>query len=84
MLFQELWLQLEWVDGTILILLLNLFQSIDQHMIQGINLVFFIPTSIVAIYMNVKHKSIDYKIATVIIIFGVVGAIVRKFVVVSY
>lgn len=84
MLFQELWLQLEWVDGTILILLLNLFQNIDQHMIQGINLVFFIPTSIVAIYMNVKHKSIDYKIATVIIIFGVVGAIVRKFVVVSY
>ncbi len=84
MLFQELWLQLEWVDGTILILLLNLFQNIDQHMIQGINLVFFIPTSIVAIYMNVKHKSIDYKIATVIIIFGVVGAIVRKFAVISY
>ncbi len=84
MLFQELWLQLEWVDGTILILLLNLFQSIDQHMIQGINLVFFIPTSIVAIYMNVKHKSIDYKIATVIIIFGAVGAIVRKSTVISY
>lgn len=53
-------------------------------MIQGINLVFFIPTSIVAIYMNIKHKTIDYKIATVIIIFGIVGAIVRKFVVVSY
>ena len=70
--------------GTILILLLNLFGSIDQHMIQGINLVFFIPTSIVAIYMNIKHKTIDYKIAIVILIFGIVGAILRKFAVVSH
>ena len=61
--------------GTILILLLNLFGSIDQHMIQGINLVFFIPTSIVAIYMNIKHKTIDYKIAGVMIVSGIFGAI---------
>ena len=49
--------------GTILILLLNLFGSIEQHMVQGVNLVFFIPTSIVAIYMNIKHKTIDYQVA---------------------
>lgn len=61
--------------GTILILLLNLFGSIEQHMVQGINLVFFIPTSIVAIYMNVKHKTIDYKLAIVLIIFGIAGAV---------
>lgn len=61
--------------GTILILLLNLFGDIQQHMIQGINLVFFIPTSIVAIYMNIRHKTIDYKIATLVIIFGIVGSI---------
>lgn len=61
--------------GTILILFLNLFGDIEQHMIQGINLVFFIPTSIVAIYMNIKHKTIDYKVAKVIIIFGIIGAI---------
>ena len=61
--------------GTILILLLNLFGSIEQHMIQGINLVFFIPTSIVAIYMNIKHKTVIYKVANVIIFFGIIGAI---------
>lgn len=61
--------------GTILILLLNLFGEIEQHMVQGINLVFFIPTSIVAIYMNIKHKTIDYKLSIVLIIFGIVGAI---------
>lgn len=61
--------------GTILILLLNLFGNVDQHLVQGINLVFFIPTSIVAIYMNIKHKTIDYKIAKIIIVFGIIGAI---------
>ncbi len=61
--------------GTILILLLNLFGSMEQHMVQGINLVFFIPTSIVAVYMNIKKKTIDYQIAKIIIIFGVIGAI---------
>ena len=61
--------------GTILILLLNLFGDLEQHLVQGINLVFFIPTSIVAIYMNIKHKTIDYKIAWTILIFGIIGAI---------
>lgn len=61
--------------GTVLILLLNLFTDINQHMAQGINLVFFIPTSIVAIYMNIKRKTIDYKLSIVIIIFGVIGAV---------
>jgi len=73
--FQELLLQLGMGGGTILILLLNLFGNIDQHMIQGINLVFFIPTSIVAVYMNIKHKTIDYKVAWVMIIAGITGAI---------
>lgn len=61
--------------GTILILLLNLFGNLEQHMVQGINLVFFIPTSIVAIFMNVKHKKIDYQLSWSLIIFGVIGAI---------
>ena len=61
--------------GTILILLLSLFSELRQHLIQGTNLIVFIPTSIVAIYMNVKNKSIDYKLSKIFIIFGIVGAI---------
>lgn len=64
--------------GTILILLLNLFSSIGQHKVQGVNLVFFIPTSIVAIFMNIKCKTIDYKVAKPLMFFGVIGAICRK------
>lgn len=61
--------------GTVLILLLNLFTGMEQHIIQGTNLIFFIPTSIIAIYMNVKNKIIDFKVAVPIIIFGIMGAI---------
>ena len=62
--------------GTILILLLEIFTNLKQHLIQGTNLIFFIPTSIVAIYMNIKNKTIDYKLTTSIIISGIIGAIV--------
>lgn len=62
--------------GTILILLLGIFTDLKQHLIQGTNLIFFVPTSIVAIYMNIKNKTIDYKLATSIIISGILGAIV--------
>ena len=62
--------------GTILILLLNLFTNIRQQSVQGINLIFFVPTSIVAIIMNVKNKLIDFKISKKIIISGSVGAVI--------
>ena len=41
--------------GTILILLLGIFTNLNQHIIQGSNLIFFIPTSIVAIIMNINN-----------------------------
>lgn len=62
--------------GVILVLLFSLFSDVSQHIVQGINLIFFIPTSIVAIYMNIKNKNIDYKVAKKVIISGVVGACV--------
>ena len=61
--------------GVTLILLFSIFTNISQHIIQGVNLIFFIPTSIMAIYMNVKNKNIDYNTAKIIIITGIIGAI---------
>lgn len=60
--------------GTILILCLSIFFRIDQKIAQAINLVFFIPTSIAAIYVNVKEKKINFKVAKIVIFFGVIGA----------
>ncbi len=62
--------------GTILIFLLTFLCGIEQHQAQATNLIFFIPTSIVAIIVNIKNKNIDFKLATVISIFGILGAII--------
>ena len=62
--------------GTILIALLTLIRGLDQHVAQATNLVFFVPTSIVAIIMNIKNKNVDIKLALTISFFGIIGAIV--------
>ena len=62
--------------GTILIFLLTFMCGIEQHIAQATNLIFFIPTSIVAIIVNIKNKNIKFKRATIISIFGILGAIV--------
>ena len=62
--------------GTILIFLLSYVMRIEQHIAQAANLVFFIPTSIVAIIVNLKNKNIDLKLGIIISIFGILGAII--------
>ena len=60
--------------GTVLILLLTALCGVEQHIAQATNLIFFIPTSIVAIITNWKYKLIDKKLAITISIFGAIGA----------
>lgn len=62
--------------GTILIFLLTFIYGIEQHIAQATNLIFFIPTSIIAIIVNIKNKNIDLKLAIIISIFGILGAII--------
>lgn len=62
--------------GTVLILLLTMFLSIQQHIAQATNLIFFIPTAITAIIVNLKEKNIELKTGINIIIFGIIGAII--------
>lgn len=62
--------------GTILILCLSIFLGIEQKTAQATNLIFFIPTSIAAIYINIKEKNINIKVAKLIIFWGIIGATV--------
>ena len=62
--------------GTVLIFLLTFFWGTEQHTAQAANLIFFIPTSIAAIWINIKNKNIDFKLATVVSICGIIGAII--------
>ena len=62
--------------GTILILLLSIFSNIEQHVAQGTNVVFFIPTAISAIFIFIKNKKINFKIGIPICLWGLLGAYV--------
>lgn len=61
--------------GTVLIFLLISFSEIEQHIAQGVNLIFFIPTSIVSIFINLKNNNIEKRTALIVSIFGIIGAI---------
>ena len=60
--------------GTILILLLTMFSNIEQHIAQGTNVIFFVPTAIAAILIFIKNKNIKFKIGIPICLWGVLGA----------
>lgn len=67
--------------GTLLIPLLS-FLKVSQHTAQAINLLSFVPMSIVAIIIHIKNKLVDFKnllyLIIPAIIFGVLGSFVAK------
>lgn len=65
--------------GAILITLLICFANIEQKVAQATNLLFFIPTSIIATIINIKHKRIHYKKAIIISITGCIGAAIGAY-----
>ena len=61
--------------GTILITLLVCFLNVNQLVAQASNIIFFIPTSIIATIVNIKNKMLKWPIALILTISGVVGAV---------
>lgn len=62
--------------GAVLVMILTEFMKMDQKLAQATNLLFFIPTSIIAIIFNLKNKNIEIKKDILIIVFGVIGSII--------
>lgn len=67
------------LGGIILIPALTMLMDFEQKAAQGINLVYFIPTSLIALSVHIKNKNVDLKTATPLIIWGVAGAIAGSF-----
>ena len=61
--------------GAILIPALIMLTGIEQKLAQGINLVYFIPTALIALAVHIKNKRVDIKSALVIGACGIAGAI---------
>ncbi len=61
--------------GGILILYLTLYKDTPQLAAQGINLIFFIPTAVVALIKHHKNNLVKWKISKDYILFGIIGII---------
>lgn len=66
--------------GTLLIPILSIFFAFKQQLCQGINLLVFIPMSIVALIIHFKNKLINFKIGIPIMISGIITSIVGSFI----
>lgn len=60
--------------GTILIPSLAIFSGMEQHTAQGINLLYFLPTAAVALFVHKKNNAVAWKLAIPIMLFGIIGA----------
>ena len=61
--------------GTLLIPLLTIFLGIEQNIAQGINLLAFLPMSIIALIIHFKNKLVKIKVCWPIIVSGIVSAV---------
>lgn len=68
--------------GTLLIPLLTIFVGVEQHAAQALNLLAFIPMSVVAIAIHMKNKLVDFRqvlpIAIPAVAAGVGSSILSK------
>ena len=61
--------------GTLFIPLSSVILKMEQKMAQGINLLAFIPTAIVALYIHIKNRLVNFKVGAMAICAGLVSAI---------
>lgn len=68
--------------GTLTIPILTLFLSYEQLSAQGVNLIAFLPMSIVALVIHIKNHLVAYKetwgLAAVGCVFSLIGALVAN------
>lgn len=69
--------------GTVLIPALIILMGLDQHQAQGINLIYFIPTAIMALRTHHKNGNVEWQTAKSLVWLGLVGAVAGSFLAVS-
>ncbi len=65
--------------GTLLIPLLTIFYNLGQHTAQAINLISFIPMSVVALIIHFKNGYVETKNVLWIIISGIITCVASCF-----
>ena len=60
--------------GSVLILILVTFMKVAQHSAQQLNLLYYIPTAIIAIMVHRKNETIEKDIAKKMLLPSVIGS----------
>lgn len=66
--------------GSILILILTAFMSVEQHTAQAANMLFFIPTAITAIIVHFKSGNVDKKIGKKLLYSMIIGSAIGAYI----
>lgn len=61
--------------GTLLVIYMTVFADIGQQTAQGINLLYFLPTSIAALVSHIKNNLIEWRVAGLSAAAGIPAAI---------
>lgn len=65
--------------GTILIPALILLYDLEQQTAQNINLIYFIPTALIALVSHMKQGNVEKKLVRPLVLYGIAGAIAGAF-----
>ena len=69
--------------GTILIPALVFIEGIGQQQAQSVNLLYFVPTALIALFFHKKNDSIEVSVVKPIVLFGLIGAAAGAFLAVN-
>ncbi len=69
--------------GAVLIPALVMLTDISQQSVQGINLIYFIPTAVAALISHIKDGNVEKKVVKPIVLFGLAAAALGSFAAVS-
>lgn len=61
--------------GTLLIPVLTIILNVAQRTAQGLNLLVFLPMSIVALVIHIKNKLVNFRVGLIIIASGIVTSV---------
>lgn len=66
--------------GTLLLIYMTTFAGVEQHLAQGINLLYFLPTAALALPAHIKNGYVDKPTALPAIAAGLLGTAVAAWV----
>jgi uncharacterized membrane protein YfcA len=61
--------------GSLLVVYMTVFAGVPQQTAQGVNLTYFLPTSLTALYSHLKNKLVETRLAVPAVITGVLTAV---------